>query len=133
MIHSTRRSVLGGLLTLAADYRIGIRGDFKIGLNEVAIGMTMPYFGVALARARLHPMHFENAVGLARIHDADGAMAAGFLDEVVAPEALLDRAAELAGQLSQLDMEAHRNSKARVREPLFSAIDDALAREFPRR
>jgi enoyl-CoA hydratase len=124
---------MGALLTLSADYRIGISGDYKIGLNEVAIGMTMPYFGVALARARLHPMHFENAVGLARIHDAEGAMRAGFLDEVVRPDELMDRAAALAGELSQLDMEAHRNSKARVREPLFTALDEALAREFPRR
>ena len=31
----------GGFLLLSADYRIGVDGDFKIGLNEVMIGMTM--------------------------------------------------------------------------------------------
>ena len=37
---------MGALTCLSADYRIGIRGDFKLGLNEVAIGMTLPWFGV---------------------------------------------------------------------------------------
>lgn len=50
---------MGGLLLLSADYRIGTAGEFKIGLNEVAIGLTMPRFGVEIARpagARLFPV-----------------------------------------------------------------------------
>jgi len=43
----------GGFLLLSADYRIGIEGDFKIGLNEVMIGMTMHNAGIVIARARL--------------------------------------------------------------------------------
>ena len=43
----------GSLLLLASDTRIGIKGDFKIGLNEVAIGMALPIFAVELARDRL--------------------------------------------------------------------------------
>ena len=31
---------MGALLLLSADYRIGIHGTYKLGLNEVAIGMT---------------------------------------------------------------------------------------------
>lgn len=120
---------MGALLTLSADYRIGIKGPFKIGLNEVAIGMTLPYFGLELARARLQPPHFETAVGLARLYDADGAVDAGFLDEAVAPDDLLARATELAQQLATLDMKAHRGSKARVREPLLAALSTAFERE----
>ena len=43
----------GALLLLAADTRIGAEGEFKIGLPEVAIHMTMPIFGLELARDRL--------------------------------------------------------------------------------
>ena len=32
----------GGLLMLAADYRIGVDGDSRYGLNESAIGMVLP-------------------------------------------------------------------------------------------
>jgi len=40
---------LGALLLLSTDYRIGVEGEYKIGLNEVAIGMPLPYFGVEIA------------------------------------------------------------------------------------
>ena len=43
----------GAFLLLSADYRIGVEGDFKIGLNEVMIGMTMHNAGIAIAKARL--------------------------------------------------------------------------------
>jgi enoyl-CoA hydratase len=46
----------GEFLWLAADYPVGVDWAFKIGLNEVAIGMTMYYGGVELARGRLAPV-----------------------------------------------------------------------------
>jgi enoyl-CoA hydratase len=121
---------MGALLTLSADYRIGIHGEYKIGLNEVAIGMTLPYFGVELARARLAKTHFHKAVSLARTYDASGAVAAGYLDEAVDEGDLLDRATAVAEQLAGLDMEAHRNTKARVREDLLASLDASVSREF---
>lgn len=121
---------MGALLCLSADYRLGVRGDFKIGLNEVAIGMTLPWFGVELARARLTETQFTQAVALARIYDPDSAVAAGYLDQVV-------NAAELDAQLdtllqgfSALNMTAHRETKARVREPLFARLEQGLEWDF---
>lgn len=42
-------------MLLLADYRLGAAGAFRIGLNEVAIGMTMPDAAMLQARARLAP------------------------------------------------------------------------------
>ena len=53
---------MGAVILASVDYRIGVEGDFKIGLNEVAIGMTMPWFGVEISRARLAPTHLDRAV-----------------------------------------------------------------------
>ena len=121
---------MGALLLLSADYRIGIHGSYKIGLNEVAIGMTLPWFGVELARHRLAKTHFNKAVGLAQVYDAEAAVTAGYLDEAVAEDQLMSRATSLAEQLSALDMTAHRQTKARVRDPLTASLDAATAREF---
>ena len=121
---------MGALLLLSADYRIGISGNYKIGLNEVAIGMTMPHFGVELARARLSKRYLNNALGLATVYDSPGALEAGYLDEVVDAEQLLPRAVALAEQFSALNMEAHKNTKARVRADLNAALDIALAQEL---
>jgi enoyl-CoA hydratase len=120
---------MGALLCLSADYRVGIRGDFKIGLNEVAIGMTLPWFGIELARARLAPTHVDRAVGLAQICDPDAAVGAGYLDEVVEADTLLGHVGALAQVLSGLDMRAHAATKRRLREPFFAAYEEALRRD----
>lgn len=121
---------MGALLCLSADYRVGIRGDFKVGLNEAAIGMTLPWFGVELARARLATHHFNAAVAMARIYDPDGAAEAGYLDEVVEDSALMARAAAVAEAAATLDATAHRGSKQRVREEYFARRDEALRKDF---
>ncbi len=121
---------MGALLLLSADYRIGIHGNYKLGLNEVAIGMTLPYFAIELAQARLVNTHLQAAVGLAKIYDASGAVEAGYLDEAVAPDDLIPRAIELATQLSALDMTAHKQTKTRIRQELNTALGAAVEREF---
>ncbi len=121
---------MGALLLLSADYRIGTNGSFKIGLNEVAIGMTLPWFGVEVARARLAPTHLERAVSLAMLYDPTGAVEAGFLDEAVQEADLLPRAAALAKQFATLNMDAYRGSKMRTRENLINALEGAFDREF---
>lgn len=121
---------MGALLLLSADYRIGIRGSYKIGLNEVAIGMTLPYFGVELANARLARSHLTAAVALARIYDAPGAVEAGYLDEAVQQEELLPRAIAVAQKFSDLDMQAHSRTKQRIREGLMQALESAFEKEL---
>ncbi|MEM8547888.1 MAG: crotonase/enoyl-CoA hydratase family protein [Pseudomonadota bacterium] len=121
---------MGALLCLSADYRIGMRGAYKLGLNEAAIGMTLPWFGVELARYRLTMPHYSKCVGLAQVLDPDGAVEAGFLDEAVDEEAHEERVNAVAVGLSALDMTAHAGCKERAREPLFAALEAALARDF---
>jgi enoyl-CoA hydratase len=121
---------LGGMLLLSTDYRIGIEGDFKIGLNEVAIGMIMPYFGVVLAQFRISSAHLNRAVMQAEVYNPAGAVEAGFLDEVVAPEALMERAIAKAEQLAALHLPSHTATKIRTRELLSAALQEAIDKEL---
>ena len=74
---------MGSLLLLASDTRIGADGPFKLGLNEVAIGMGLPIFAVELARDRLSPRHFTAATVQGQVFDPAGAVEAGYLDRLV--------------------------------------------------
>ncbi len=121
---------MGALLLLSADYRIGVHGAYKIGLNEVAIGMTLPYFAIELAHERLARTHFGAAVTLAKVYDSAGAVEAGYLDEVVSEEDLLTQAIAMAEQLATLNMEAHKNTKARTRESFMAALGEAVTKEL---
>ena len=121
---------LGALLLLSTDYRIGTEGNYKIGTNEVAIGMPLPCFGVEIARHRLPPNYFSRSVANAEIYTPRGAMEAGFLDVVVSEDKLMEAAAQSARGLAKLDLAAYYATKLRAREGAISAINEAIEEEY---
>ena len=118
---------MGVFLLLSGDYRVGAAGPYRIGANEVAIGITMPFFGVEICRQRLAPAHFQRAVINAEMYRPDDAVAAGFLDRVVAPSELGDAARAAAGELAKLDVGVHTATKLRARAHALEAIRAAIA------
>jgi enoyl-CoA hydratase len=121
----------GSFLLLSADARIGVEGPFKIGLNEVRIGLTMPFFVIELARHRLAPAHFDRAVISAVMYEPADAVTAGFLDRVVAPVDLGEAAAAAAQELGGLNPEAHAATKLRARGTALTALRAAIDAELP--
>jgi len=97
----------GSLLLLGCDVRVGAVGDFKIGLNEVAIGMVVPDWAMTIAETRLSKRHIQRCIANARLLNSKEACDAGFLDEAVAPDAVVDRAIELAAEFAALDATAY--------------------------
>jgi enoyl-CoA hydratase len=127
---------MGAFLVLSGDHRLGADGPFKIGANEVAIGLTMPRFGVEICRQRLAPAHFHRAVVNAEIYAPDAAVGAGFLDQLVPAQDLMATAQLAAARLRALDMRAHAETKLRARTQALAAIRaaiDADAAEFASR
>lgn len=116
----------GAFLLLAADYRIAVNGDFKIGLNEVQIGMTMHDAGILLARDRLTPAAYQRAVINAEMFAPEQAREAGFVDLVVDSEALQETAQTVAAQFAQLNMRAHAQTKLKVRAAMLAEMDTAI-------
>ena len=116
----------GAFLLLACDYRIGVEGDFKIGLNEVMIGMTMHDAGIVMAKARLASVFLERSVNNAEMYDPKDAMIAGFLDRVVPPEFLMSTATKIAEMFSQLNLRAHAQTKLKVRKHYLAELKAAI-------
>ncbi len=116
----------GAFLLLACDYRIGVEGSFQIGLNEVKIGMTMHQVGLALARDRLTPAVFQRSVVNAEMFSPQAALAAGFLDQVVAVDQLMATALAAAQQLAQLNPKAHTQTKLKARKALLETLAAAI-------
>jgi len=117
---------MGAVLLMAADSRIGARGDFKIGFNEVAIGLATPVFLVELARGRLSNRHFLRATVQAEGYDPDGAVDAGFLDRVVAPERVLAEALAEAERLAKLPRAAYVRTRKALRHRQLAEIEATL-------
>jgi len=120
----------GTFVPLAADVRIGVDGPFKLGLNEVRIGLTVPWFVIELARGRLTPTQFDRAVVGAASYSPQEAAAAGFLDRVVAPNDLRSASLEAASELKGLDANAHAATKLRARAGALEAVRAAIESEL---
>lgn len=116
----------GAFLLLSCDYRIGALGGFKIGLNEVAIGMTMHNAGIEIARNRIPQNFFNRSVINAEIFDPNTAIEAGFIDLAVEPEALMKTAQFAAEQMGKLNMKAHHATKLKTRKEFLNTLDQAI-------
>ena len=117
---------MGSFLLLASDVRLGAAGAFKIGANEVAIGLTMPYSAIELMRQRLNTRFFSRAALTAEIYTPEQATLAGFLDEVLPAAEVVPAARKLAASFMQLNMPAHTESKQRVRADTLAALQRAM-------
>ena len=120
---------MGAFLMLSADRRLGTAGTFKIGMNEVAIGLTLPLFAIETARQRLAPAYFQRCV-TGEMYGPDEAVLAGFLDEVVPAGELMARSMEIARSLVLVDRNAHRETKKRLRAHALAAIRAAIESEL---
>lgn len=112
----------GALVLLTADLRIGARGAFRIGLNEVTIGLPVPVLAMELARARLLPTELSHATLSARIYAPDEAARVGFLDESVAPAEVLTRALAEASRMGTFSRGAYHATKQRLRRATIAHI-----------
>jgi enoyl-CoA hydratase len=120
----------GSFLLLAADLRIGVDGPFQIGLNEVKIGLTVPWFAIELARQRLQPAAFSRSVVNATMYGPDDAALAGFLDRVLGRDELRTASLEGAGELAELNATAHTATKLRARGSAIAAVRAAIESEL---
>jgi enoyl-CoA hydratase len=118
---------MGAFLLLAADIRLGVsNGPFKIAVNEVAIGLTVPRFATEICRQRLAPAYFNRAVITAEHYDPQAAVAAGFLDELAPGAGLFAKARDTALALAKLDRKSLVATKLRAREGTLGALRHAI-------
>lgn len=117
----------GALVLLGCDLRIGADIDCKVGLNEVAIGMVLPDWAFTIAVERLSKRRLQQAVANARITGAAGAVDAGYLDEIVPVDNVLDTAVQRAAELAALDPQAYAGTVRRLRGGVVKAMTEQIA------
>src|SRR5579875_985428 len=123
---------MGAFLLATGDHRVAAPA-YNVQANEVAIGMTIPYAALEIMKLRLTPSAYQQAAGLAKTFFGETAVAAGWLDEIVLPEAVLDRAVEAAREFTTLNQQAHVATKLRTRGDALQGVRagiDGMAAEF---
>lgn len=112
---------MGSFLLCSGDHRIAAP-SYNIQANEVSIGMVMPYAALEVVKLRLTRSAYQQAVGLANVYFGESAKAAGWIDEVVPAEQVLERAVGAARDFANLHQGAHAASKLRARSEALQGI-----------
>ena len=114
---------MGAMVLLGCDLRIGAAGDFKLGMTEHAIGMSLPAWALTILTERLDRTRLQRSLMNAEVYDPESAIAAGYLDRVVPAGELLDTAVAAAAQLGeQLDARARYGTLKLLRGPMLDEL-----------
>ena len=111
---------------LAADTRLGANIDSKYGLNETAIGMSLPPFGLEMAKCRISKRHQPEAIIQATLYSPKDAKKDGLIDEVVEETALEQRAIDIAAKCAELPSQAYSQMKNDLRKDFIGRIEASL-------
>jgi enoyl-CoA hydratase len=115
-------AIAGGLvLVLACDYRLGVATEYRVGLNEVAIGSSFPRVAFEIVRLRLsHAQAGELLLG-ASLYPASRAVELGLVDELLHEATAAEAALQRAARLAAFPREAYAHTK-------HALIAEAVAR-----
>ena len=113
---------LGAFLLCSCDHRIGCKGEFKIGANELRNNMIVPTPILELAKFRLIKSHKQRALLNAEMYSIEDAVAPGYLDEVTDYDQLFDLALAKAKDLATLAHPQYLQTKKLDQEDVAAKI-----------
>lgn len=112
----------GAVLAANCDYRVAAQGTFKIGFNEVQVGLPLPST-ILLTFTELVGPRLARYYGVAgRLMLMDEALAIGFIDELVPAERVLERSLEFLGGLLALPPVAMNRTRLTGKAVLIAAL-----------
>ena len=118
---------LGTFLLCCCDYRVGVKGDFMIGANEMRTNMVIPIPILELINHRVSSSHKYRAILGAEMYSIENGIGAGLIDEVVDAENLMETAMLKAKDLATMGHPSYSLTKELlIREPL-QKINDAIS------
>ena len=126
----------GAVLALYCDYRIMARGAFRIGLNEVQVGLVVPEIIQVAMRRLLGAHRAERLMVAGAMLESDQALSIGLVDELMDTELVVGRAIAWLRDLLKLPPEAMTETRRIARADLcatFDGHDAAKDEEFTRR
>ncbi|WP_170135438.1 enoyl-CoA hydratase/isomerase family protein [Nannocystis exedens] len=113
----------GGLiLAVACDVRVGAEGRARFAINEVPVGIPMPWTYIEMVRYALGTPATAEMTLSGQLYDVAGAQRLGVLHRVVAPEQLLAAALEEARRIGVDSASAYAASKQALQQPTLAAI-----------
>ncbi|MBN8735489.1 MAG: enoyl-CoA hydratase/isomerase family protein [Xanthomonadales bacterium] len=114
----------GAVLAIFCDWRVMARGEYRIGLNEVQVGLTVPDCIQAALRRLVGTYRAERLLVSGAMLDAEAALAAGMVDELTDVDHVVTRALAWLAPLLQLPRHAMLATRTMARADLAALFAD---------
>lgn len=112
----------GAVLAIHCDYRVMADGDFRVGLNEVQVGLALPRLIHSTLVRVVGTRQAERLAVSGAMLTAGEALAIGLVDELTAPEGVVERALQVARDWIALPPRAMARTRALARADLAAAF-----------
>lgn len=117
---------LGTFLLCCCDYRIGVKGEFMIGANEMRTNMVIPTPILELIKFRVSNGHKYRAILGAEMYSIEDGIEAGLIDEVVEPENLMEASMHKIKDLASMGHPSYTLTKELLIQELHQKINNAI-------
>lgn len=117
----------GAVLALFCDYRVMARGPYRIGLNEVQVGLTVPDCIQVGLRRLIGAYRAERLLVQGTMLDAEAALAIGLVDELADVDFVGARTLDWLGEVLKLPRQAMLSTRAMARADLAALFADPAA------
>jgi enoyl-CoA hydratase/carnithine racemase len=114
----------GAVLALFCDYRVMAEGPYRIGLNEVQVGLIVPEAIQLALRRVVGTYRAERLLVSGAMIEAADALACGFVDELTGIDQVTTRALHWMGELLALPAHAMLATRTLARADLAAAYAD---------
>ncbi len=118
---------LGIFVTCCADYRIAVDGEYICQANEVRNNMDIPTQIMEIVKSRVNKRYFYRAVLNGDPLSMQESVEAGYIDELVSPDNLMQRVLEKAEDLATLGHPHYEKTKNVAQVEIVEKIQKALA------
>jgi enoyl-CoA hydratase/carnithine racemase len=120
----------GTVLALFCDWRVMAQGEYKLGLNEVQVGIPLPPVIVAALKRLVGARHAERLAVSGALLSPQEALDIGLVDEVASVEQVVPRAQEWCLRMLALPSEAMTITRREARSDLSSLFGIGLEEEL---
>ena len=123
-------AIAGGLvLALACDHRIAVAGEYRVGLNETAIGAAFPPVALEIVRMRLtHAAASELLLG-AELYPSSELVRLGVIGRLTTPADFDEEVRRSAERLAGLPREVYAHAKAELVRDAMARLDSVSLEE----
>ena len=119
----------GTVISIMTDYRIMNNGNYVIGLNEVAVGLSMPIGIGRVFQSLLGERVAEKMTLTGKLVNPEEAESIGLIDKVVESENLLNFSIETMNKWLKLPFNKQIESKLSLRKEVIDLMVDTVKKE----